>query len=230
MGVRPNVFLNRSDDIPLHDLHEVNVIRQFEPLATHLLHEMDTPSGAITLIVFVVPYTLQQFHTYCNTKILSLRNNFPYPPRIIANSFPIREPISVSQEHCRSGQIRLENLRERLFRADYRPEVILNYLPTATYAGRAIGHRTRETVALYRGPVIFLKQPHGRQPNIGGLYTEFFRRNLGIPPGYIDCSRPPSRTVESKSHASADAEATAEQAAVAVMKASLCESFVLFCS
>ena len=43
-----------SDDIPLHDLHVVDVIEQLEPLRAHPLADLDAPGGVVAHVILVV--------------------------------------------------------------------------------------------------------------------------------------------------------------------------------
>ena len=50
------VFLDRADDITLHDLHVVNIVEELEPFRAHALHELDAPSGVIAHVILVIHF------------------------------------------------------------------------------------------------------------------------------------------------------------------------------
>src|SRR5215475_226918 len=57
-----NVVPNRPDDIPLHDLHVVNVIKQLDPGRIHALHHSDTEGSVIALISGMIDPAVEKLH------------------------------------------------------------------------------------------------------------------------------------------------------------------------
>src|SRR3989442_3779583 len=56
------VALNRADDIPLHDLHVVDVIEKFESLRADPLAQSQAPRSMVAHIILVVNLAVDEFH------------------------------------------------------------------------------------------------------------------------------------------------------------------------
>ena len=56
------IVADRPDDIPLHDLHVVNVVQQPEPLRVDRLAKLHAPVGAVAHVILVVHAAVEQLH------------------------------------------------------------------------------------------------------------------------------------------------------------------------
>ena len=56
------VLLNGTDDVPLHDLHMVDVVKKFEMVGTNFFAQLDAPSGVVAHVIGVVHSAVQQLH------------------------------------------------------------------------------------------------------------------------------------------------------------------------
>jgi len=57
------VLPNGADHISLHNLHVVDVVKQFEALGPDLFAELHAPRGAIAKVVVVIHFAVEQLHT-----------------------------------------------------------------------------------------------------------------------------------------------------------------------
>ena len=56
------IVADRPDDIPLHDLHVVNVVQQPEPLRVDRLAKLHAPVGAVAHVILVIHAAVEQLH------------------------------------------------------------------------------------------------------------------------------------------------------------------------
>lgn len=57
-----DVLPDRADNIPFHDLHVINVIKQFHIGAADLFADRHAPGGMVALVTWMVYLRIQQFH------------------------------------------------------------------------------------------------------------------------------------------------------------------------
>src|SRR5688500_11570473 len=70
----PAIVADRSDDIALHDLHVVDVVKELESLRAHFLREGDAPWCPVALIIRVIHLRVEQLHAYPDTVALGRRH------------------------------------------------------------------------------------------------------------------------------------------------------------
>ena len=69
------ILLYRSNDVPFHDLHMVDVVEQFKIIAGDFFAEFDAPRGVVAHVVGMVDSAVQQLHIENNLLLLGHRHD-----------------------------------------------------------------------------------------------------------------------------------------------------------
>lgn len=69
------IALNRSDDVSLHNLHVVDVIKQLEMVACNLLAQFDPPSRQVAHVVGMVDSAIEELHIQDHLLLFCHRND-----------------------------------------------------------------------------------------------------------------------------------------------------------
>ena len=69
-----------ANDIAFHDLHVVDVVKQFDARRIDSLHDLDAPRRLVALVVGVIDLTVEKLHDDRDPEIFGLRLDFVEQP------------------------------------------------------------------------------------------------------------------------------------------------------
>src|SRR5688572_12594399 len=192
--IMPKILVIVADGtyhISFIDLHMIDIIKQFEVGRSYFFCQFDTPGCFITHIIFMIHFTVQQFHLdnniifFCQADDLLQTFNTIVHPGLIIHSLAIA---------AKADQVFITG-----FFYEWDGFVIIFYqlcmksfvIPPLgkTYFARDITHRAEKPMFLERGPVFWSDQVNSTNSNFYYFSTKFFQWQKVVCPlanGVID--------------------------------------------
>ena len=164
------VLLDRPDDVALHDLHVVDVVQELDPGRVHGLHHLHPEIRAVSLIVGMVHFAVQQLHHDVDAVGLGHRPQPAEHAHARVDRLAVGHAAAVAEEGdevghphlLRLGERALERLDDRVVQLAVVEAVGDRSAPRARVPRRAGQAVTRGGLPLRGLQQVDCRQAHGR--------------------------------------------------------------------
>ena len=171
------------DHVPLHDLHVVDVVEEFEVVRADHLGQRRAPLGVVAHVIRVVALTVQQFHLQRHAGFLGEFDHGPQADGAVPHAVQVRQAPAVTAHHDHVPDAVVGGVPDRLGVVLPQRVPVLRFVPAVfDREGVQRAHRARHAVLLQGRPLVHRRQFDGLQPDVLAALAEFLQRDVPVAP------------------------------------------------
>jgi hypothetical protein len=181
-----DVLLDSANEIPLHDLHVVDVVEKFYPRRVHFLNDAYAPRGVVAHVVFMVDLAVEKFDADRHSMVLGNFFDTIQTDDRVFGAFSIGQPLAIAGKSDDVGNASFGGDRNEFAKGFFDFCVIFNAIHgLVDLAATGVAHAANQAMPPGHVELVGIEQVDGFQAQLGTLGAQFIEWDLLVTPaGY----------------------------------------------